>query len=199
MKVAHCACHCSRRLVSCATLSSPLARGVKAKDHGLIGAGEGPAWQNGSLYFTDGKRINRLDESGRTTVFRNAADAHAANGLMFDAQGRLVACESKARRVTRTERSPCWRSLSWTPFQFAQRSTIVRTGASVSPTRTTVRARHPRSRDVCRGVIGSMRQESIASRCPPSNVKRHPVSPRDGLLCLRQQQTTMARSQTAAL
>ena len=106
MKSRHCALPLlALTLVSCATLSSPLPRGAKAKDHGLIGAGEGPAWQNGSLYFTDGKRINRLDESGRTTVFRNAADAHAANGLMFDAQGRLVACESKARRVTRTERN----------------------------------------------------------------------------------------------
>ena len=99
MKSRHCALPLlALTLVSCATLSSPLPRGVKAKDHGLIGAGEGPAWQNGSLYFTDGKRINRLDESGSTTVFRNAADAHSANGLMFDAEGRLVARRERRER-----------------------------------------------------------------------------------------------------
>ncbi|MEQ1853841.1 MAG: SMP-30/gluconolactonase/LRE family protein, partial [Chthoniobacteraceae bacterium] len=58
---------------------------------------------DGSLYFTDGRHINRMDSRGRTTVFRGAAAAHATNGLMFDAQGRLIACESKGRRVTRTE------------------------------------------------------------------------------------------------
>jgi gluconolactonase len=73
-------------------------------DHGRIGAGEGPAWKDGSLYFTDGTHINRMDSRGRTTVFRDAVHAHAANGLMFDAQGRLIACESKGRRVTRTEK-----------------------------------------------------------------------------------------------
>jgi gluconolactonase len=92
-------------LVSCTTLTSPVRQGAKAEDHGLIGAGEGPAWKDGSLYFTDGRHINRMDERGRTTVFRDEAHAHAANGLMFDRQGRLIACESKARRVTRTERN----------------------------------------------------------------------------------------------
>jgi gluconolactonase len=92
-------------LVSCATLTSPVPRGAHPRDHGLIGAGEGPAWKDGSLYFTDGRHINRMDENGRTTIFRDEAHAHAANGLMFDREGRLVACESGARRVTRTERN----------------------------------------------------------------------------------------------
>ncbi len=89
-------------LVSCAT--SPIPRGAQVKDHGLIGAGEGPAWKDGSLYFTDGKHINRMDARGRTTVFRDAAKAHASNGLMFDREGRLIACETTTRRVTRTEK-----------------------------------------------------------------------------------------------
>ncbi|MEQ1851548.1 MAG: hypothetical protein ABMA01_08140, partial [Chthoniobacteraceae bacterium] len=75
-------------LVSCAQHPSPIPRGAVARDHGKIGAGEGPAWKDGSLYFTDGRHINRMDSRGRTTVFRGAAAAHASNGLMFDAQGR---------------------------------------------------------------------------------------------------------------
>lgn len=82
-------------------MPSPIVPGAKAKDHGRIGAGEGPAWKDGSLYFTDGKHINRMDPQGRTTVFRH----NASNGLMFDREGRLVACESGLRRVTRTEKN----------------------------------------------------------------------------------------------
>jgi gluconolactonase len=109
-------------LASCASQQSPIPAGAKATDHGLIGAGEGPAWHKGSLYFTDGKHINRytppvvyphvkkppvvdFTNAGKhTTVFRDEAHAHGSNGLLFDAQGRLIACESGARRVTRTER-----------------------------------------------------------------------------------------------
>ncbi len=94
----------SLALCSCGTTTSPVTRGAKARDHGLIGAGEGPAWKDGRLYFTDGKHINRLDPDGRTRVFRSEAEAHSSNGLLFDREGRLVACESGARRVTRTEK-----------------------------------------------------------------------------------------------
>lgn len=87
-------------LTACSTLQSPVARGAKPKDHGRIGAGEGPAWHDGSLYFTDGERINRMGPDGRTSVFRQ----NASNGLLFDRAGRLVACESGLRRVTRTEK-----------------------------------------------------------------------------------------------
>ena len=85
-------------------MKSPIVPGAKARDHGLIGAGEGPTWSDGSLYFTDGKHINRIDSKGHTTVFRDVAQAHSSNGLMFDREGRLIACESGARRVTRTEK-----------------------------------------------------------------------------------------------
>lgn len=87
-------------LVSCSSQRSPVVSRAVSKDHGHIGAGEGPAWKNGSLYFTDGKHINRLGPDGKTTVFRH----NASNGLLFDHEGRLVACESGLRRVTRTEK-----------------------------------------------------------------------------------------------
>ena len=87
-------------LASCSSMRSPIVPGAVPKDHGLIGAGEGPAWKDGSLYFTDGKHINRMDPKGHTTVFRH----NASNGLLFDREGRLIACESGLRRVTRTEK-----------------------------------------------------------------------------------------------
>ena len=87
-------------LASCSSLRSPIISGAVAKDYGKIGATEGPAWKEGSLYFTDGKHINRMGPDGKTTVFRH----NASNGLLFDREGRLVACESGLRRVTRTEK-----------------------------------------------------------------------------------------------
>ncbi|MBI2950186.1 MAG: SMP-30/gluconolactonase/LRE family protein [Verrucomicrobia bacterium] len=80
----------------------PLPRGAKPKNAGVTGAGEGPAWdRKENLYFTGGNRITRLDPQGRTHAFRDPSGG--ANGLLFDYQGRLVACEAGNRRVTRTE------------------------------------------------------------------------------------------------
>ena len=70
---------------------------------------EGPAEApDGSIYFTDipNKRIIRFEpKASLTEVFRE--DSGRANGLMFDAQGRLIACEGAAeggrRRLSRTE------------------------------------------------------------------------------------------------
>lgn len=56
-------------LTSCSSMRSPIVPGAVPKDHGAIGATEGPAWKDGSLYFTDGKHINRLGPDGKTTVF----------------------------------------------------------------------------------------------------------------------------------
>lgn len=88
-------------LSSCAMVArSPVAAGTQATDHGRIGAGEGPVWRDGSLYFTDGTHINRLDAAtGVTSVFKEACGS--SNGLAFDGQGSLLACESKGRRVVR--------------------------------------------------------------------------------------------------
>ena len=66
---------------------------------------EGPAGDGkGNVYFTDipAKRILRFEEAtGQVHVFRE--ESGAANGLMFDKQGRLYACEGGARRVTRND------------------------------------------------------------------------------------------------
>lgn len=70
---------------------------------GHVGAGEGPAWSpSGELFFTGNGRIYRRDAQGKVHVFRQPPDG--ANGLLFDREGRLVACETGNRRVTRTGR-----------------------------------------------------------------------------------------------
>jgi gluconolactonase len=74
------------------------------------GLTEGPAVApDGSIYFSDipfgadAGKIMRFDpKTGKTTVF--ADDSSKSNGLMFDARGRLVACEGSdggGRRVSR--------------------------------------------------------------------------------------------------
>jgi len=95
-------------LAGCATLShadAPAAEQVSTGYRFTEGPAQGP---DGAIYFTDipNKRIHRFDpESNETAVYRE--DSGRANGLMFDAKGRLVACEGAneggARRVSRTE------------------------------------------------------------------------------------------------
>lgn len=70
---------------------------------------EGPAQgPDGCIYFTDiGNRIMKFDPAtGKTVEFRNPSGR--ANGLDFDARGRLVACEGANtggnRRVTLTDK-----------------------------------------------------------------------------------------------
>ncbi len=89
---------------SCAFIpqGSPLVSDAKPFDYGKIGAGEGPAYKDGTLYFTDGKGINKIDlATGKASAYR--VNCGSPNGLMFDAEGRMVRCESKGRRVTREE------------------------------------------------------------------------------------------------
>jgi gluconolactonase len=72
---------------------------------------EGPAADAaGNVFFSDiwNNRILKLDtHTGQTVVWR--ADSGRANGLLFDAQGRLLACEGSEfgpggrRQVTRTD------------------------------------------------------------------------------------------------
>jgi gluconolactonase len=76
---------------------------------------EGPAVdREGNVYFTEimSQRIMRLSAEGMLTTYRE--NSNAANGLLIDAQGRLIACEggefrrSEATvkgkpRVTRTD------------------------------------------------------------------------------------------------
>jgi len=67
---------------------------------------EGPAWDGSGLLYTriQQSRIMRYDAAaGACTVYRE--NTNCANGLTFDAQGRLYACEggatADARRVVR--------------------------------------------------------------------------------------------------
>lgn len=85
-----------------------VAPGARLKAESLVAFTEGPAYHaDGSVYFSDvaNNRIMRRDAKGQTRVFRQPSGR--ANGLAFDAQGRLVACEGADeggnRRVTRTE------------------------------------------------------------------------------------------------
>lgn len=68
-----------------------------------VGGSEGPVWNHrtGELYFTGKGRIFRMDAKGVTHVYRE--NSGAANGLLIDREGRLIACEAANRRVTRTE------------------------------------------------------------------------------------------------
>src|SRR5487761_39292 len=72
----------------------------------------GAEWTEGPVYFGDmhsvifsdvpNNRMMRYDEvTGETTLFRYPSNE--ANGNTRDAQGRLVTCEQRTRRVTRTE------------------------------------------------------------------------------------------------
>lgn len=79
------------------------AEGAKLKVESAVGAGgEGPAWHPKLGILTSGHdgHVHRLDRDGRSTIHRRDA---GTNGLLFDRQGRLIACEPKLRRVTRTE------------------------------------------------------------------------------------------------
>jgi gluconolactonase len=65
-----------------------------------IGAGEGPAWHDGWLWFTGSNRISRRHgATGRVEVWKE--NAGGANGLLFDSDGTLVVCEGVSRRVVR--------------------------------------------------------------------------------------------------
>jgi gluconolactonase len=73
---------------------------LKVEAAGGVG-GEGPAWHPDLGVLCSGNgNINRLDRDGKAGVYRRGA---GTNGLLFDPKGRLVACESDRRRVTRTD------------------------------------------------------------------------------------------------
>jgi gluconolactonase len=72
---------------------------------GPKGPAEGPVWwhEGGYLLFSDinGNRRIKYQPGSDASVFRERTNY--ANGLTRDMQGRLVACENAARRVTRLE------------------------------------------------------------------------------------------------
>jgi gluconolactonase len=80
----------------------PRAPGAKAVNEGIVGAGEGPAWDgHGTLYFTDEQQITQRDSDGKFHVFRKPSNDTSA--ILFDFQGRMVLCEGATRRVIRLE------------------------------------------------------------------------------------------------
>jgi gluconolactonase len=67
---------------------------------------EGPAWsRDGYLIFSDtpSDRLVKWTPGQAVEVFRT--DAHGPAGNVFDAQGRLYTCETRTRRVTRTDKT----------------------------------------------------------------------------------------------
>ncbi|MCU1234372.1 MAG: gluconolactonase [Candidatus Solibacter sp.] len=67
---------------------------------------EGPAWsKEGYLVFSDtpSDRILKWIPGSEITVYRT--EAHGPSGNAFDAQGRLHTCETRTRRVTRTDKT----------------------------------------------------------------------------------------------
>ncbi len=66
---------------------------------------EGPVWsKDGYLLFSDvpNNRIWRVRPGQKPEIFREPSEG--ANGNTFDAKGNLYTCESRSRRVTRTDR-----------------------------------------------------------------------------------------------
>ena len=72
----------------------------------------GMRWAEGPVYFGDHRCLifsdlpsNRLmrwdEETGKVTTFRSSSNF--SNGNTRDRQGRLLTCEHRGRRVTRTE------------------------------------------------------------------------------------------------
>ncbi|MFN7921876.1 MAG: SMP-30/gluconolactonase/LRE family protein [Bryobacteraceae bacterium] len=78
---------------------------IQAEVAAIVAFNEGPtADAEGSVYFTETKtaKIMKLAVDGMLNVFRE--NSNAANGLVFDREFRLVACEGNPKnpRVTRT-------------------------------------------------------------------------------------------------
>ena len=74
---------------------------------------EGPLWHpDGYLLFVDIRtsRIYRLTPGGEPEVVRE--DSGEANGMTFDADGRLVVCEMVNRRVARQEDDGAWTTVA---------------------------------------------------------------------------------------
>ena len=70
-----------------------------------LGFAEGPVWsREGFLLFSDApnNRIVKIVPGEKPSVFRE--DTHGANGLTYDAQGRLYMCEWQSRRLTRLDK-----------------------------------------------------------------------------------------------
>lgn len=103
MRCFGCALFWMSLLCSRVTAGEPIFEpGAKLKVEAAKGSGgEGPAWDPKLGVLTSGNgHTYRLDRDGKSTIFRKNS---GTNGLLFDRQGRLLACAAEARRVTRTD------------------------------------------------------------------------------------------------
>ena len=107
---------------------------------------EGPARDAaGNIYFSDipNERIHKWSLDGKLTTFRESSGR--ANGLYFDKDGNLLACEGGSRRLTST--SPAGKvtvladSFGGKKFNSPNDLWIDPKGAFTSPTRAMVRWR----------------------------------------------------------
>jgi gluconolactonase len=70
-----------------------------------LGHTEGPAWsREGFLIFSDtpGDKLMKWSPGSAIEVFR--ASANGPSGNAFDSEGRLYTCETRTRRITRTDK-----------------------------------------------------------------------------------------------
>ncbi len=93
-------------LLLCSSLTAQNLNGIHVEK---VAAGlrftEGPAWSpDGYLLFSDvpNNKILKFVPGEGTSVFRE--NSNGANGNTFDSHGRLYTCESRTRRVTRTDK-----------------------------------------------------------------------------------------------
>ncbi|HEY2018077.1 MAG TPA: SMP-30/gluconolactonase/LRE family protein [Bryobacteraceae bacterium] len=90
---------------------------------------EGPAWsaKDGYLIFSDtpGDRLLKWIPGQKVELFR--PEAHGPSGNAFDIEGRLYTCETRTRRVTRTDKKGAIEVLAdkWEGKQFNAPSDIV--------------------------------------------------------------------------
>jgi gluconolactonase len=97
--------------VLCAAFLLPLAAEDPAFTFSELVKGltfsEGPAWSVKDAYFvfsdTPADRLLKWVPGEKVQVFREKANGPSGNA--FDAQGRLYTCETRTRRVTRTEKN----------------------------------------------------------------------------------------------
>lgn len=67
---------------------------------------EGPAWsKDGYLIFSDLAEDKLLKWKPGAEIEGFRSDAHGPSGNAFDSQGRLYTCETRTRRVTRTDKN----------------------------------------------------------------------------------------------
>jgi len=105
----------SRGILAAVLLAALAAAGARAQDFSDLKLEEiakdltfteGPAWsqKDGYLIFSDtpGDRLLKWAPGHKAELFR--AEAHGPSGNAFDAEGRLYTCETRARRVTRTDK-----------------------------------------------------------------------------------------------